>query len=165
MSTAIAEVYFAGKSCLILRPSPIEHEFDPVIYKDAAYITDYDTFAAAADAEAAPFPIEKEVIEGYFDASETPAYLRMADLLEEVRQNPPRDLPFSEGYQPHFNWLKFFALIGVHMMHAVRFDPKRLKKLVPGFADFAGRIYGYIAKAYLPKKQRQAAYDNVRRFL
>ena len=165
MSTALAEVYFAGKSCLILRPSPIEHEFDPVIYKDAAYITDYAAFEAAADAEAAPFPIEKEMIEGYFDASDVPAYIRMADLLEEVRANDPRDLPFSEGYQPHFNWLKYFALIGVHMMHAVRFDPKRLKKLVPGFADFAGRIYGYIAKAYVPKKQQRAAYENVRRFL
>ena len=28
MSTAIAEVYFAGKSCHILRPQPIEHEYD-----------------------------------------------------------------------------------------------------------------------------------------
>ena len=41
MSTAIAEVYFAGKSCRILRPVPIEHEYDPVIYKGADYITDY----------------------------------------------------------------------------------------------------------------------------
>ena len=33
MSTAIAEVYMVGKSCHILRPVPIEHEYDPVIYK------------------------------------------------------------------------------------------------------------------------------------
>jgi len=50
MSTAIAEVYFAGKSCRILRPVPIEHEYDPVIYKGADHITDYAAFAAAADA-------------------------------------------------------------------------------------------------------------------
>ena len=37
MSTAVAEVYMAGKSCHILRPVPIEHEYDPVIYKDAHY--------------------------------------------------------------------------------------------------------------------------------
>ena len=29
----------AGKSCHILRPVPIEHEYDPVIYKDAHYVT------------------------------------------------------------------------------------------------------------------------------
>ena len=49
MSTAIAEVYFAGKSCHILRPVPVEHEYDPVIYKGAEYCTTYEAFAAAAD--------------------------------------------------------------------------------------------------------------------
>ena len=47
MSTAVAEVYMAGKSCHILRPVPIEHEYDPVIYKDAHYVTSYPEFAAA----------------------------------------------------------------------------------------------------------------------
>lgn len=165
MSTAIAEVYFAHKSCMILRPSPIEHEFDPVIYKDAHYITSYEEFSAAADANDTAFPIEKEMIEGYFDASETPAYLRMADLLEDVLEKPARDDPFSEGYTPHFNLLKFAALLGVHMMYAVRLDPKKLRGIAPKFADFAGRIYGYIAKAHVSKKQQKEAYDNIRRFL
>ena len=39
MSTAVAEVYMAGKSCHILRPVPIEHEYDPVIYKDCLLYT------------------------------------------------------------------------------------------------------------------------------
>lgn len=84
MSTAIAEVYMAGKSCHILRPVPIEHEYDPVIYKDAHYVTSYDAFAAAMAEPEPPFPIAREVIEGYFDPSDTPAYKRMADLLEDV---------------------------------------------------------------------------------
>lgn len=88
MSTAIAEVYMAGKSCHILRPVPIEHEYDPVIYKDAHYVTRYDEFAAAMAEPEPPFPIAKDVIEGYFDPSETPAYKRMADLLEDVYKNP-----------------------------------------------------------------------------
>ncbi|MEG1550240.1 MAG: hypothetical protein RR395_07425, partial [Ruthenibacterium sp.] len=62
MSTAIAEVYFAGKTCHILRPTPIEHAFDPVIYKDAATICDYAAFEAAADKDDSPFPIAREVI-------------------------------------------------------------------------------------------------------
>lgn len=88
MSTAIAEVYMAGKSCHILRPVPIEHEYDPVIYKDAHYVTCYDEFAAAMAEPEPPFPIAKDVIEGYFDPGETPAYKRMADLLEDVYKNP-----------------------------------------------------------------------------
>ena len=100
MSTAIAEVYMAGKSCRILRPVPIEHEYDPVIYKGARYITTYADFAAAMQQDDPPFPIAREVIEGYFDRSETPAYVRMADLLEDVYKNPPRDEPTGEGFTP-----------------------------------------------------------------
>ena len=95
MSTAIAEVYMAGKSCHILRPAPIEHEYDPVIYAGAKYITNYEDFSAAMDEDEPPFPIEKEVIEGYFDPSPIPAYKRMADLLEQVYQEPPRDHPMA----------------------------------------------------------------------
>lgn len=166
MSTAIAEVYFAGKSCHILRPAPIEHEYDPVIYKDAAYIADYESFAAAADGEgAAPFPIAREIIEGYFDPSDTPAYVRMADLLEDVYKNPPRAEPFSPPFRPHFNALKFCALIGVHMMYAVHFDPKRLARIAPGFAATASRIYGYIEKAHVSKQEARAMEEKIRRFL
>ena len=166
MSTAIAEVYFAGKSCRILRPVPIEHEYDPVIYKGADHITDYAAFAAAADApDSAPFPIAKEVIEGYFDRSDTPAYVRMADLLEDVYKNPPRDHPFSPPFRPHFNLLKFCALIGVHMMYAVKFDPARLAGVAPGFADMASRIYGYIEKAHISKEEARAMEEKIARFV
>lgn len=166
MSTAIAEVYFAGKSCRILRPVPIEHEYDPVIYKGADHITDYAAFAAAADApDSAPFPIAKEVIEGYFDRSDTPAYVRMADLLEDVYKNPPRDQPFSPPFRPHFNLLKFCALIGVHMMYAVKFDPARLAGVAPGFADMASRIYGYLDKAHISKEEARAMEEKIARFV
>ncbi|EJW98260.1 hypothetical protein EVA_13633, partial [gut metagenome] len=97
MSTAIAEVYMAGKSCHILRPVPIEHEYDPVIYKNAHCVTNYQEFCESMSDRNPPFPIQKEVIEGYFDPSEQPAYKRMADLLEEVLKNPARDEPMGEG--------------------------------------------------------------------
>src|SRR5699024_7901821 len=98
MSTAIAEVYFAGKSCHILRPQPIEHEYDPVIYKGGRYVESYDEFCQAAGQENAPFPIDKAMIEGYFDKSEIPSYIRMADLLEDVYKNEPRDDPFAPPF-------------------------------------------------------------------
>lgn len=160
MSTAIAEVYFAGKSCHILRPQPIEHAYDPVIYKGARYVTDYEAFAAAAESDA-PFPIAPEVIEGYFDRGEQPAYLRMADLLEQVHREPPRDMPFSPPFRPHFNMLKFCALVGVHMLYAIKLNPKVFARIAPSFAQFAGRIYGYVEKAHISKSEVAALHAKI----
>ena len=165
MSTAIAEVYMAGKSCHILRPQPIEHEYDPVIYKDAHYVTSYDEFVAAMQQSNPPFPIAQEVIEGYFDPNPRPAYLRMADLLEEVYREPPRDHPMDDGFTPHFNWLKFFALLGVHGLFALRLPPKKVFFFHKGLADFAQRIYGYIEKAYVSPQQIKAMEDKIRPFV
>lgn len=165
MSTAIAEVYFAGKGCRILRPVPIEHEYDPVIYKDARYIEDYDAFCAAADGNADEFPIEKDIIEGYFDKSDTPAYIRMADLLEEVYKNPARDDPFAPPFKPHFNWLKYFALIGVHALYAVHLPPEKAFFFCPPLARFAQRIYGYVDKAHISKEEVRRMDEKIRRFV
>ena len=165
MSTAIAEVYMAGKSCHILRPVPIEHEYDPVIYAGAKYVTNYEDFAAAMAEDEPPFPIAKEVIEGYFDPSPVPAYKRMADLLEQVYKEPPRDAPMGEGFTPHFNWLKFFALWGVHILFALRLPPKKVFFFHKGLADFAQRIYGYVEKAYVPKADVKAMEARIAPFV
>ena len=165
MSTAIAEVYMAGKSCHILRPVPIEHEYDPVIYKDARYITTYADFAAAMQQDDPPFPIAREVIEGYFDPSETPAYIRMADLLEDVYKNPPRDEPMGEGFTPHFNLLKFCALAGVHFLYRRGWEPKKVFAFCPPLANFAQRIYGYVDKAHVTPEQVEAMTARIRPYV
>lgn len=158
MSTAIAEVYFANKSCCILRPQPIEHEYDPVIYKNAHCVTDYSAFEAAANSTDGDFPIAKEVIEGYFDKSDVPSYIRMADLLEDVYKNPPRDLPFSPPFQPHFNLLKYCALLGVHVLYALKINPAKI-------SPFAGRIYGYVDKAHISKADIKAMEKRIAPFV
>lgn len=175
MSTAIAEVYFAGKSCHILRPQPIEHAFDPVIYAGAQAITNYEDFARATQATtAAPvnkaafaenFPIARDMIEGYFDKSDTPAYLRMADLLEEVYHNPPRDFPFSPPFKPRFNALKYLALLGVHALYAIKLNPVVFAKICPPFAQFAGRIYGYVEKAHIGKADVRRMEEKIAEFV
>lgn len=165
MSTAIAEVYMAGKSCHILRPVPIEHEYDPVIYKDAQYVTSYEDFCTAMQQPNPPFPIAKEVIEGYFDPSSRPAYLRMADLLEEVYKNPPRDTPMAPPFKPHFNGIKFFALLGVQLLFKLHLAPKSVFFFSKRLADFAQRIYGYVEKAYVPKEEVQRMEDKIRPYV
>ena len=155
----------AGKSCHILRPVPIEHEYDPVIYKGARYVTNYDEFAAAMAEADPPFPIARDVIEGYFDPSPRAAYLRMADLLEEVYQNPPRDHPMGEGFTPHFNLLKFLALAGVHFLYRRRWQPRKVFAFCPPLADFAQRIYGYVDKAYIPPEEIARMTARIRPYL
>ncbi len=165
MSTAIAEVYFAGKSCHILRPKEIPHQFDPVIYKGALYVENYPAFEAAAGGQNTPFPIEEEVVEGYFSSTDKAAYLRCADLLEDVYKNPPRDRPFGPGFKAHFNLLKFFALWGVNFMYMLKMRPEKWFFFLPPLAKFAGRIYGYIEKSAVSKRAAAEIEARIRPFV
>ncbi|MEG2660703.1 MAG: hypothetical protein RR978_08315 [Oscillospiraceae bacterium] len=165
MSTAIAEVYFAHKSCYIIRPVPIEHEYDPVIYKDAQYLTDYNMFLNAAEGDEESFPIKSEIIEGYFNSGDKPAYIRMADLLCEVYDAPPRDTPFDSEFKPKFNLLKFFALLGVQALFRLKINPMRFHKISPRIAEFASRIYGYVEKAYISKEYAAAMENKIKKFI
>ena len=84
-----------------------------------------------------------------------------ADLLEEVYQNPPRDTPFAPPFAPHFNALKFCALLGVHALYAIKLSPAVFGKICPPFARFAGRIYGYVDKAYISKEEIQKMEEKI----
>ncbi|MEG0616199.1 MAG: hypothetical protein RR508_01400 [Oscillospiraceae bacterium] len=158
MSTAIAEVYFAHKNCTVLRPVPVEHEYDPVIYKNAQIVSDYDGFADSMENDNKNFPIASQVIEGYFDSAERPAYMRMADLLESVYKEPPRDIVFDNTFKPHANILKFFALWGVHIFSALHFNPTPI-------SAFAGRIYGYVEKAKISKKDISEMEEKIKKYI
>ena len=122
-------------------------------------------FAAAMQQDDPPFPIAREVIEGYFDPSETPAYIRMADLLEDVYKNPPRDEPMGEGFTPHFNLLKFCALAGVHFLYRRGWEPKKVFAFCPPLANFAQRIYGYVDKAHVTPEQVEAMTARIRPYV
>ena len=89
----------------------------------------------------------------------------MADLLEQVYKEPPRDKPMGEGFTPHFNWLKFFALWGVHILFFFRLEPKKVFFFHKGLADFAQRIYGYVEKAYVPRAEARRMEERIRPFV
>ncbi|MDL2215531.1 hypothetical protein LJB77_00410 [Ruminococcaceae bacterium OttesenSCG-928-N02] len=165
MSTAIAEVYFAGKSCHILRPYPIEHEFDPVIYKNATYVCSYEAFEVAAGQTGGAFPIAPHVLQGYFSSTATPAYLRMADLLEQVHKETPAQDIFAPPFRPHFNTLKYVALAGVNFLHRRGWKPEKLFFFLPPLARFAQRIYGYIEKAAVTPEAHAAAEARLRPYV
>ncbi len=164
MSTALAEVYFANKGCGILRPYPIEAEYDPVIYEQADYITDLEGFLNDVNSTMDIYPFNEEFLKSFYSVTDRAAYLRMSDLLERVHKETERGKIFGDGYKPRFNLIKFCALIGIHIFFALRFNPSRLK-FIPGFADFAGRIYGYIEKGYVSKENEAKLRKRVEYFV
>lgn len=84
-STSIAEIFFAGKSCHILRPIPIPEDIECTILENGSYITKYEDFMDSVNEESPEFPIRIENIMNsyYYDAS-TPAFIRIADVCESV---------------------------------------------------------------------------------
>ncbi len=165
MSTALAEVYFAGKGCGIIRPCPIESEYDPVIYETAQFIDTEEKLLCDLQSNTEIYPFDEDYLKSFYSVTDRPAYKRMSDLLERVLQQPARGKVFGEGYKPKFNLLKYCALVGVHIFHAFRFNPTKLKKIAPSFAAFAGRIYGYIDKAYVKPSEAKKRQRHIEKFM
>ncbi len=166
MSTSIAEIYFAHKSCLVLRPEPLYDDYDPVTYAGVDAIDSYERLAEALTHDEFPFPIEESQMRDHYDVDpDYPAYMRVADLLEQTLREPPRDHPFSEGYKPHFNLLKFVVLIGLHLMNGLHINPHWFDFLGRGFTDQTERLIGYYKKAYLSKKTIRAKIDEMRGYI
>lgn len=100
VSTSIADTYFAGVPCAILRPVPLPNELEMATYRNARLTDTYDGFrdfvrhggSMAADAE---------VIELYYNTSdEESVACRVSDALEKILLSAHRfpwdDLPVKE---------------------------------------------------------------------
>jgi surface carbohydrate biosynthesis protein len=153
MSTSIAEIYFAKKSCFVLRPYPIEWEYDPVIYKNCLYIDNYRDFVKAFDTGNPTFPIDEKLLLSHYDVTDTPSYIRIADVLEKTLKEPTGQRRPFDHFEPHFSFLKFFSLIGLHLMYAIRLDPGKLT-IFGSLSERAGRIYGHIKNTRVSRADR-----------
>jgi len=154
MSTSLAEIYFSGKSCIVVRPEPLFDDYDPVIYEGVNACDSYEKLDAAIRSDEIPFPTDIEMLKSHYDFTEQPAYMRICDLLEQTYREPPRDRPFGEGFKPHFNALKFVVLIGLHIMDSLHINPMWFKFLIgENAAVKTQRLLGYIDKARLSRKQ------------
>jgi len=167
MSTSIAEIYFSKKSCAVVRPEPLFDDYDPVVYEGVDAADSYDKLKAALEADDLPFPVDEELLRRHYDVTDGyPAYMRVCDLLEQTLKDPPRDRPFSEGYQPRFNALKFAVLIGLHIMDSLKIDPARFAFLIgKSAAAKTARLLGYIKKAKLTKREKLAKLDELSQYL
>lgn len=85
ISTAIAESYFTGRNCLVFRPFPVPEDVDCVIYKGVRAAETYDEFVSQIDmynASVEAFPIDRKLIEYYYDFSPEPAFRKIADVID-----------------------------------------------------------------------------------
>lgn len=84
-STSIAEMYFAGKTCYMLRPYQISNEIECLILRDGKYIENCDEFLESIDNEETAFPIPESNVKSVFcNDNESFVYLRIADVMEKV---------------------------------------------------------------------------------
>lgn len=166
MSTSIAEIYFAHKSCIVVRPEPLHDDYDPVTYEDCRAVDSYDKLTAALAAGDPPFPIDDRRMRAHYDVDEDyPAFMRICDLLEDTLKNPPRDLPFSAGYSPRVNVVKFFALLGLRLMNDLHIDPHKFDFLGRNFTAQTERLMNYYKKAAVTKAQFRAKVDELRGYI
>lgn len=166
MSTSIAEIYFAKKSCLVVRPEQLFDDYDPVTYEGVDAIDSYEKLVDGLALNTIPFPIDERQMTDHYDVDpDYPAYMRICDLLEWTHKNPPRDYPFSQGYKPRFNLLKFFVLIGLHIMITLHINPHWFDFLGKKFTNQTERLMDYYRKAYVSKKDIRKKINELKGYM
>lgn len=96
-STSIAEVYYAGKSCHVLRPYPISETIDVTAFKGVKSISTYEEiYSLIKQGSNNEFPISSDILDKYYDFSNNmPSYKRIVSLLTEVYETDHYDINYS----------------------------------------------------------------------
>ena len=150
LSTSIAEIYYAGKNCVVIRPERLYDDYDPVTYEGCNAADSYEKLNEYVTNPTMEFPIDVPLLKSHYDVIDGyPSYMRICDLLEEVYKDPPRDHPFSEGYKPHFNFIKFIALWVFSVMRFLHINPHWFDFLGKKLTDTTERMINYHAKAHV----------------
>jgi len=95
-STSLAEVYFAKKNCYILRPNDIPTEMDLALYKNAAFVTNYNSFKQIFDEKLDAFPADENLIKKYYAQDNNFNYIKICDVFEEVYKNDFYNAPLPK---------------------------------------------------------------------
>lgn len=93
-STSLAEVFYSGKTCHILRPLLIPEYRELAIYKNAKFLTKYSDFKVSVEANSYSFPVDKMQLDSYYsvDTRES-SYIKVCNKLEEVLVSNDYRLP------------------------------------------------------------------------
>lgn len=98
-STSAAEVFYAGKSCSILRPVEIPYEWEVSVYRNARLIKELDAFLSELEHPPVEFPLDPGLINSYYQVQEAlPSYVRVCDILEQVLRTTRFDMRHTRPF-------------------------------------------------------------------
>ncbi len=87
VSTAIAEVYAAGKMCNVVQPFMVPNRLKAPIYDICIPISTYEEFIEAQNQTVFnkdKFPISPKALDAYYYSDDIPAYKRVCDLTQRL---------------------------------------------------------------------------------
>lgn len=85
LSTSIIDVYLLEKQCNILRPVPLDPDFDNPLLLHADSIDSYEEFEKAnSNKSDKPFPISDEDVNKYYYFGDKLAYVNICDYAEKM---------------------------------------------------------------------------------
>lgn len=85
VSTSVAEIYFMGKKCNILRPEYLPDDLEVEILNGADFISSKEEFLRRTKTcEPFPFPVSDERMNSFYSVEKEYAFMRTADFLEKL---------------------------------------------------------------------------------
>ncbi len=123
--------------------------------------------ADALSTNSPPLPVDESALKSHYDVDQSyPAYMRVCDLLEWTLKNRPRDYPFSDGYTPRFNLVKFVVLAGLKFLNTICINPHWFDWLLgKKITDQTERLMGYYKKARVGRAQTRAKINELRGYI
>lgn len=86
ISTSIAEVFYSGRNCLILRPVEAPEDLEVALMRNADTVRSYDDFQSSVSSPGR-FPLRRELLDSYYDVSQSETSAsRFVQLLVRARE-------------------------------------------------------------------------------
>ena len=84
-STSVAEIFYMGKKCNILRPVPLPDDLEVEVMNGAEFITSKEEFLRRTEnCSEGGFPVSAERIGNYYSVEDKYSFKRIADVLEDL---------------------------------------------------------------------------------
>lgn len=103
-STSIADLFYAEKSCYIVRPIEIPHNLEVSILSDVKSLKTYEDFENSISNNQFDFPITAERMEYFYGKTDTePAFRQIADICEKLLKGEYQGFNFDYGNYNRLN--------------------------------------------------------------
>ena len=115
ISLSIVEAYFSNKMCYIIRPYPVEKNFDIQLYDGADVIDNIDKLKKSYIDDSFVFPIKSSMINRYYNIDKEYSYMKIVNLLDKVYKTKEYDIK----QYPFTLYIKAIIVIIIRMIKRV----------------------------------------------